>query len=258
VQFSPDGRLLASIDFVGDGGLRIWDVATGKLLFRRAWPDDAARHAGWSPAASLAFFPGGRKLATGMVDGTVLVWDLAPETWPKADIAQYLDRKQLDAAWSDLADDARKAHRAIYTLAACAKQAVPFLAEHLRPVAAVDGKRVEKLLADLDSEQFSVREAAAKELTDMGMQIEPALQRVLESKPSLEVRNRVRAIQESLRGIPPAAMLRTLRAIRVLEAIGTAEARQLLRKLADGAPGARQTREAAAVLKRLDLRVSEK
>jgi RNA polymerase sigma factor (sigma-70 family) len=83
ILFSPDGRLLATIDAVGDGGLRIWDVATGKQLFRRAWPDDAARHAGWSPAASLAFFPGGRKLATGMLDGTVLVWDLAPETWPK-------------------------------------------------------------------------------------------------------------------------------------------------------------------------------
>jgi RNA polymerase sigma factor (sigma-70 family) len=256
VVFSPDGRLLATIDAVGDGGLRVWDVATGQLLFRRAWPADAVRHPGWSPAESLTFLPGGRTLATGMVDGTVLVWDLAPETWPKTGLAEHLDRKQLDAAWSALAGDARKAHRAIYTLAAVGEQALPLLTEHLRPAPAVEAKRVEKLLAELDSEQFQVREAAARELSDMGLQIEPALQRVLDSKPSLEVRNRVRAIQETLRRVPPTAVLRTLRAIRVLEMIGTAEARQMLRHLAGGAAGARETRDAADALARQERRSS--
>jgi WD40 repeat protein len=245
---SPDGRRLLAVD---TDILRLWDVATGDLLLRRALPEDIPRRPRYTAIASLAFLPNGRAAVTGMNDGTILVWDLAPETGPKTDIAPPLDRKQLDAAWSDLAGDARKAHRAIYTLAASAKQALPFLAEHLRPVASVDAQRVEKLLADLDSEQFSVREAAAKELTDMGRQIEPALQRVLDGKPSLEVRNRVRAIQETLRGIPSTATLRTLRAIRVLEHIGTAEARQLLRKLADGAVGARETREAKTALERL-------
>jgi WD40 repeat protein len=256
VVFSPDGRLLATIDALGDGGLRIWDVATGQPLFRRAWPADAQHHPDFSPAQTLAFFPDGRRLATGMMDGTVLVWELTPETWPKTDLPQQLDRRQLDAAWIDLAGDARKAHRTIYTLAGVPKQALPFLADHLRPVAAVEAKRVEKLLTDLDSDQFAVREVATKELTDMGRQIESALHRVLENKPSLEMRNRVRAIQESLRGIPPAATLRTLRAIRVLEMIGTEEARQLLRKLADGAAGVRETHEAKAALQRLTLRPS--
>jgi RNA polymerase sigma factor (sigma-70 family) len=256
VVFSPDSRLLATIDASGDGGLRIWDVATGQQLFRRAWPADALHHPDFSPAQTLAFFPDGRRLATGMMDGTVLVWELTPETWPKMGLPQHLDRRQLDAAWADLAGDARKGHRTIYTLAGVPKQALPFLAEHLRPVAAVEAKRVEKLLTDLDSDQFAVREAATKELTDMGRQIEPALQRVLENKPSLEMRNRVRAIQESLRGVPPAATLRTLRAIRVLEAMGTEEARQLLRKLADGAAGVRETHEAKGALQRLMFRPS--
>ncbi|HEY7312525.1 MAG TPA: PQQ-binding-like beta-propeller repeat protein [Gemmataceae bacterium] len=253
VVFSPDGRLLATLDAVGDGGLRIWDVATGQRLFRRAWPDDAVRHPGWAPAKALVFLPGGRSVATGMEDGTVLVWDLAPETWPKTDIAPYLDRQQLDAAWSDLTGDARKAHRAIYTLAASAKQALPFLAEHLRPVAVVDAKKVEKLLADLDSERFAVRDAAAKELIRMGQQIEPALQHVLDGKPSLEVRNRVQTIQTSLHGVPPVPTLRSLRAIRALEDIGTPGARQILEKLAEGAAGARETREAKKALDRLAL-----
>jgi hypothetical protein len=110
------------------------------------------------------------------------------------------------------------------------------------------------LLADLDSEQFAVRDAAAQELEGMGSQIEPTLRRLLESKPSLEVRKRVLAIQEKQRGVPTAATLRALRAIRVLEAIGTAEARQMLEKLVMGAPTARQTREAKAALQRLTSR----
>jgi len=126
----------------------------------------------------------------------------------------------------------------------------------LQPVAAVDAQRVKKLLADLDSERFAVRDAATKELTAMGEQLEPALRRVLESKPSLEVRNRVQAIQASLRGVPSIPTLRTLRAIRALEDIGTTEARQILRKLADGATGARETREANKALDRLALRRS--
>jgi hypothetical protein len=85
----------------------------------------------------------------------------------------------------------------------------------------------------------------------MGEQIEPALRRVLEGKPSLEVRNRVRAVLEALRGVPPAATLRTLRAIRMLEATGTPEARRVLRALAGGAAGARETREAQTALERL-------
>src|SRR5262249_45262020 len=157
-----------------------------------------------------------------------------------------LTGRELEALWSDLAGDARKAQRAMPTLIASRAPALSLLAEHLRPSAPVDAKRVDKLLTDLDSDQFAVREAATKELTAMGQQIEAALQRVSENKPSLEMRNRVRATQESLRGVPPAATLRTLRAIRVLEAIGTEEARQLLRKLADGAAGARETRDAAA------------
>jgi HEAT repeat protein len=130
------------------------------------------------------------------------------------------------------------------------------LADRLRPAAVVDAKRVEKLLGDLDSERFTVREAAARELIRMGEQIEPALERVLDGKPSLEVRNRVQAIQASLHGVPPAPTLRTLRAIRALEQLGMPEARHILRKLAEGAAEARATREAKKALDRLALRGS--
>jgi hypothetical protein len=50
--------------------------------------------------------------------------------------------------------------------------------------------------------------------------------------------------------------LRQLRAIQVLEQIGSPEARQILVALAQGAPAAPATRDAAAALARLDRRAS--
>jgi hypothetical protein len=59
--------------------------------------------------------------------------------------------------------------------------------------------------------------------------------------------------QETSGAVPPAATLRVLRGIQVLERIGTAEARGVLRDLASGA-AARETREAKAALERLAAR----
>jgi hypothetical protein len=53
-------------------------------------------------------------------------------------------------------------------------------------------------------------------------------------------------------GPPDAETMRALRAIWVLERIGTKEAQEILRKLADGCEGARQTKEAREALKRLE------
>jgi hypothetical protein len=52
--------------------------------------------------------------------------------------------------------------------------------------------------------------------------------------------------------------LRHLRAIQVLEQIGSPDARQVLASLAQGAPAAPATRDAAAALARLDRRIFQK
>lgn len=245
-SISPDGRVLVTADA---DALCVWDMRTGERLLRRPWPVGFVRRPRWTAIDSLAFRPDSRAVVTGMNDGTILVWDLTPEKAPKP-LGDKLGRKELDALWSDLAGDARTAHRAVFALTAAPASTLPYLAERLRPVVAVDARRVEKLLANLDSEQFAVRDAAARELTEMGEQVEPALRRVLKGKPSLEVSKRVRSILEALRTAPPAATLRTLRAIRVLEGAGTPEARRILRTLAGGADAARPTREAKKALER--------
>jgi WD40 repeat protein len=248
LALSPDGRVLATVDVQA---LRLWDVVTGKPLWRRQWSQGLKHRPDSVPVWSLTFMPGGRAIVTGMEDGTVLVWDLEASTWPATGIAKVLALSDLDALWRDLAgDDVRKAHRAVYTLAAAPARAIPFLRDHVRPEAEADPERVNRLIAQLDSNGFAVRKAATKELAILGEKVEPALRRLLAGKPSLEVRQRMEALLAARSALPSGGALRSLRAIRTLEEIGTPEARQVLRQLGAGNPAARATREANEALER--------
>jgi RNA polymerase sigma factor (sigma-70 family) len=251
--FSADGRMVVTAD---PRCLRLWDALTGQQLFRRVWPEGMKPERLTTPIGSLAILPNGQAVATGMPDGTVLVWNLAPETWPAAGSKKDLGRQELDRLWSDLTGEAGPAHRAIAALVGAPGEAVPFLAKQLQPVAAPDPEQVRRLLADLDSERFAVREAAARELSKFGEQIEPALRRVLQGQPSADLKKQVETLLGAAGGSPPAPTLRMLRAIRVLEGSGMAEARRTLEKLATGDPAARVTREAAEALERLKGRTT--
>ena len=109
----------------------------------------------------------------------------------------------------------------------------------------------------MDSEQFSARGKAQNELANLGELAEPALRQTLANKPSLEVTRRVQALLERLRGpVTRPDLLQSLRAVAVLEDIGTPAARRVLEQLAKGAPEARLTREAKESLRCLDSRRS--
>jgi hypothetical protein len=126
------------------------------------------------------------------------------------------------------------------------------LKKRLPPAAAPDAKRLADLIADQDSETFARRDAAMKGLADLGELAEPALRAALENGPSLEVRRRLEELLEKLAGLGTTGEpLRASRAVEALERIGTPEARQVLTRLAAGAPGAWRTREAKAALDRL-------
>jgi hypothetical protein len=252
LAYSPDGKTLAT---AGHDGFQLWDVVTGKEVYRRGLPAEGDRY-GYSFATSLAFLPDSGRLATGLMDSTVLVWDVEPARRRAGPGHKDLDKPDLEKLWADLAGaDAEKAHRAVWALAGVPAKAAPFLKDHLHPTAAPDAKQVERLISDLDSSEFAVREAAAEKLRGLGEQAEPALRKALEGKPSLEVRKRLESLHADaeLAGggvVRSAEVLRTLRAIRALEAMGTAEARQALEVLAGGDPAARTTRQAKEALRR--------
>jgi hypothetical protein len=164
----------------------------------------------------------------------------------------------LSAEWTDLADsDGSKAYQAIGRLVRAPAKSVPWLREHLRAIPALtadEAKRLERLLVDLDNEQFAVRRKAAMEIEQLGEPVLPILDKVLGGTPSPEVRSQVEKLKERCTPGNTGPSLRVLRALEVLEHINTPEARQLLRKLAAGTPDARLTREAKAALDRIAQR----
>src|SRR5262249_8956769 len=170
---------------------------------------------------------------------------------------------EMEALWADLADgDAARANRAVWALAASPRQTAPFLQRRLRPPTVADRhfqQHVRQLLADLDCDQFPVRERATEELDQLGEVAEPFLRRTLALSPSPELRRRAERLLEKLTcSVPVADQLRSMRAIEVLEHIDTPEAKQVLRELGMGAPEARLTVEAKAALKRLTTRNAAK
>ncbi len=124
----------------------------------------------------------------------------------------------------------------------------------LKPASPPDPKRIQQLIADLDSDNFADREAASGQLENIVGEAEPALKKALEGKPSAEVRRRIEVLLSAPGIIKSPETLRNIRAIQVLEQIGSKEAKVALEALAKGAPLARETQDAKAALDRLGNR----
>lgn len=246
VAFSPCGRIVAS---AGDA-IHLWDVATGNEIQRFEGV--------YSRVTSLAFSPDGGQLASGLANSTVLLWDVSGMT--KSPPRPRPSAEDLQACWTDLAaPDARKAHTAIWTLAAVPQHTVSFLKERLRPTAKPDPKRIRQLIIDVDSNTFTVRNQAARELTQLAELAEDALRQALKEVLSLEKRRRLEQLLEKCAApVTEPHSLRGLRAVAVLEMIGTPPALELLRSLAGGAPEARVTQAANASLARGHKRAGSK
>jgi RNA polymerase sigma factor (sigma-70 family) len=286
VAFTPDGRTVA----VHDGEVvHLWELATGKergrfaaktTLIALAFAADG-RHLLMSPSSleirvhdlaagrqvrqfpghqnwthGLATAPDGQLLASGSSDSSVLLWGLgAPPGLRPAPRRLLPDRVRL--AWEDLAgDDAAAAYRALWDLAGAPAQALPLLKKGLTaPTAGTDDKRVAALLADLDHDEFAVREQAEAALAKMGPAAAPALRKALAGPPSAEVRTRVERLLKGMAAARPSGEeLRRLRTLEVLEQINTAEARRLLEVAARADGGGQVGREARAALARLARR----
>jgi RNA polymerase sigma factor (sigma-70 family) len=257
VAFSLDGRFLASAD--GGGPLsnpakptpaqkiHLWDVASARPLAHLDGHD--------SDVASLAFAPDGKRLVSGLSNGTVLVWDIAEYALKARPAPLELSSEKIAALWIDLAsDDASKGFAAVWKLASC-PSVVPYLRTRVQPTEGASRDQLTRWIADLDSPVFGERAKASRELEGQGELAEPLLRKTLAADPSPEVRRRIEALLDKLQGpVTFTETLRSIRAVEVLEHIATPEAQQLLQKLADGAPAARLTRDAKAALERLSSR----
>src|SRR5262249_18372006 len=132
--------------------------------------------------------------------------------------------------------------------------AAPFLRQKLRPVR-FDARGIARLVADLDDDDYKVREKARAELERLDTLAGPALLAALAKGPPLEARGRIEPLLAHLEARTPGPeWVRLWRALEVLEQVGTAEARAALAVVAEGAPDAPLTVEAKAALARLAQR----
>jgi hypothetical protein len=117
---------------------------------------------------------------------------------------------------------------------------------------------VARWLAELDHDQFTVRERATEELAKLGPMVAPVLRKTLDGSPPLEMRRRAeRLLQQLQEAVPSPERLRALRALEVLEEVGTPAARRVLEELAGGAADAELTVGARRTLERLGRRVAD-
>jgi hypothetical protein len=253
LSYAPDGRTLAAS---WGRTIGLWELASGKEIRRLAPPPIPQGMDQIRRVESIAFAPDGLTLAAGYDNGLVLLWDVTDQRPDGRFRAGRLAAGQQEALWRDLAGDAGTAYAAVWALVAAPQQAVPLLRGRLQPAVAVDQEKLARLIARLDSEQFAERQQAMAELEQLGDLAAPALSKLFDHEPSLELRRRAEQLLHKLRVAPVTdrELLRGLRAVAVLEHIGSPEACAVLKHLAGGAPGVRLTREAEASLARLARR----
>jgi hypothetical protein len=240
IAFSPDGRLLAAASGGPEAVVRIWDVETVQEL--------ASYFGHRGDVNAVAFSPDGKTLASGGADQAILFWRVPPTTGEKP--------MPLADAWEALDSlDARTAYRAIGAMSGDPVRAREVIRTGFRGTAD-EQKKIRRWIAELDHDEFRVREAARRSLIKAGLRAAAEINDPGRKKLGTEGEERIKQILEAYdqQGvhIPESGLfgeaLRMVRAVRVLETIGGRESRAVLEEMAKGPADSPVTKEAKAAL----------
>ncbi len=238
IALSPDGRRLAAA--VGEEGhesaVQMWDVITGKRLAE--FPGHRGR------ITKLAFSPNGARLASCSSDTTAIVWDVGAPPMSKEPRAVPI----AASIWKELNGDAKTSYAAVSLAVQAGDTAITLLKTKLKPAVVVDQEKAANWIGQLDAAAFADRERASRALEGFGPGVEPFLRKAIIETQSTEVRERAERI---LAKVVAAEQRRNQRAIEILEMVNTAKAKEALKGLAAGAPGASLTQDASRALGRL-------
>ena len=183
VLFSPDGTRLLS---VGVDAARLWDVGTGR-------EQHVLRHGGSLVRAGL-FAPDGRSVFTGGGDATVRSWDTEAGT----------PRWRLESL-GVVSALAYSPSRDLLAIGGNGRR-IELVSPVFRECDASQRRRLEVFLARLDDDSYAVREAASREILEMGLMAEPWLRRLMTESQSAEVRLRCRHLRQQLLTTPQAVL----------------------------------------------------
>lgn len=227
--FSPDGKMLVTGTMCGV--VQLWEVETGQ----KRW--QFVGHQGIVHA--VAFCRSGLAVVSASEDTSLLVWDITGRLLVNPTPRIPLTSKQLENLWTSLGNaDASKAFDALCRLAASPSGVPAFVISRIRSTFQYERVEVEKLIVQLDDDQFALRESASRKLEQLGDRVESALRHALHCTSSLEQRRRICSLLERLHTTTPNLdRIHALRAVELLERIGTAEAKQGLQTIAKEAPG---------------------
>lgn len=235
LSLSADGTQLAAA--IGDDGqessVHVWDVASGKKV--AAWPGHRGKVSG------LAYAPDGTRLASCSQDTTVLVWDVTKVARGAA--------AEEKPTWEDLGSTDPEIAYAAVCRAVAMKGAAARIKANLKPVGAVEETKVAAWVKLLDAETMAERDQASQALAGSGLGAVEVLKKFAGKAESAEVKARLARLLSDL----GKEQQQALRAVEVLEMIGTKEAQEVLRDLARGADG-ELTREARVAWDRVERR----
>ncbi|HEX3149057.1 MAG TPA: WD40 repeat domain-containing protein [Gemmataceae bacterium] len=229
--FSPDG--LWFVATVGRGAFAVFEMITGQQVEKREGHRDSI--------PNIQFAGPGRVL-TSSADLTALLWDIRPKKRPSKPLWEALS-----------GTDAKEAWRAIWALAADPKAPELLRSEIVMP-AAPPADKVKQWLAELGADKYAVREAATKNLQELGRLVEPELKAARGQAKVEEVRTRLDSLLAKIAPERSATEIVHARAVAALEAAGTADARKLLTEWSAGPSGAWLTKDARSALARMALR----
>jgi WD40 repeat protein len=239
MAFSPDSRTIACGSMT-DGTVLLWDVITGTQRYQFTGHRE--------PVSCVQFSPDLKEIATGCVDSSICVWDLAKmvsESLPE------FTEMQFEVLWNQLGSgDSQLSYAAVWTLVAASSKALPFLDKKVRAIFTADFEQVEKLIDDLDNADFGIRERATNELRQMKGVAIAFLEERLKQKVSPEAGRRIVLLLQDLASYT-SNELRAIRAVEVLEIIANHQAKLILSDLAKGQMRSPLTSESQAALDRL-------
>ena len=235
VSFSGDGNLIAILD--AEGTVSIWERASRTRVATLGAPGADYDYP--------LFSPDGRRIAVRAGAGGLVVFDVTFSSPLRESAAD------LDSLWSDLgAADGRVVRRAIWEMGSAGDSAVAFIERKLERVE-IDDKRIDALVAELDSDEFASRQKAVHSLEELGRAARGPLTKRLERTLPLEVRNSIRQVLESYeQPIRSAQILQGLRAMEICQHIATSRARALLERLGEGNSDGELTQAARSALRR--------